>query len=61
MTKQYIVTYDSNNETYVVHRREAGLPNMDFQIHSLGIHVYHPNKQIKSNITFINTVPEKIK
>ena len=30
MIKQYIVTYDSNNKMFVVHRKESGLPNMEF-------------------------------
>ena len=53
INKQYRVTYNGNDETFVVHRKEAGLPNKESQIHSLGLYV--PN-EIKSNITFINTV-----
>ena len=29
-TKQYRVTYDNNNKTFVLHRKEAGLLNMEF-------------------------------
>ena len=28
MIKQYIVTYDSNEKMFVVHRKESGIPNM---------------------------------
>ena len=30
MIKQYRVTYDSNDEMFVVHRKELVLPNMEF-------------------------------
>ena len=30
MIKRYRETYDSNNEIFVVHRKESGLPNMEF-------------------------------
>ena len=30
MIKQYRITYDSNDEMFVVHRKESGLPNMEF-------------------------------
>ena len=30
MIKQYRVTYDSNDKMFVVHRKESGLPNMEF-------------------------------
>ncbi len=30
MKKQYRVTYDSSEETFLVHRKAAGLPNLLF-------------------------------
>ena len=56
MTKQYRVTYNSNNETFIVHRKEAGPPNMKLRMHSSELHLYHPNETNKSNITLINKV-----
>ena len=38
--KQYRGTYDSGNKQFVVHRQDSGLPNMVFQMHSSGIHLY---------------------
>ena len=61
MTKRHIGAYDRNNETFVVHKREVGLPNMEFRMHTLGLHVYHPNEPNKYNITFINKVLDNIK
>ena len=42
MIKQYRVTYEGNNEMFFVHRKESGLPNMEFRIHSSELHVYYP-------------------
>ena len=33
MIKQYRVTYDSNDDMFVVHRKELGLPNMEFRMY----------------------------
>ena len=38
--KQYRGTYDSGNKQFFVHRQDSGLPNMVFQMHSSGIHLY---------------------
>ena len=61
MNKHYRVTDDSNDETFVMNRKESGLPNMKFQMHASGIHAYQPNESNKSKITFINTVSENTK
>jgi len=53
LIKQYQVTYDSRDEMFVVHRQNANLPNMEFKMHSRGLHYYEPTKQ---DFTFINTV-----
>ena len=56
MIKQYRVTYDSNDETFVVNRNKLGLPNMEFRMHSSGLHVYYPEEHEKNNMVFLNTV-----
>ena len=61
MTKQYIVTYDTNYETSVMHSKESGLPNMELQMNSLGLHMYYPFEPNKSNKNFINTFSENKK
>jgi hypothetical protein len=38
LIKQYRVTYDSHQETFVVHREESGLPAMEFRMHESGLH-----------------------
>ena len=41
----YQVTYDSECQTaFIVHREEFGLPNMVFDMHPCGLHVYYPDK-----------------
>ena len=54
--QQYRVTYDSEDNMFIVHREEEGKPNMDFRMHKSELH-YHdpPNKHFLS----INTVYRK--
>ena len=59
--KQFRLKYDSNDESLVVHRKESELPNIEFQMHSSGLNVYHLNEPIESNTTFISTVSENMK
>jgi hypothetical protein len=41
----YRVTYDSEQRTaFIVHREEFGLPDMVFDMHPCGLHVYYPEK-----------------
>ena len=40
--KQYRVTYDSDDQMFVVHRQSANKPNMQFQMHKSGLHYYDP-------------------
>jgi hypothetical protein len=40
MKKQYRVTYDSSEETFLVHRKAAGLPNLLFKEHRNGLHFF---------------------
>jgi len=39
--KQYRVTYDSDDQMFVVHR-EPEKPNMEFRMHESGLHYYDP-------------------
>ena len=46
--KQYHVTYDSyNDQGFVVHRQEHGLPDMHFTEHESGLHIYYPYEEGK--------------
>ena len=51
--KQYRVTYDSDDHTFVVHHKQAGLPNMNFWMHSSGLHFYDPQEE---GLTLLMTV-----
>ena len=55
--KQYRVTYDSDDECFVVHRQEHGLPDMVFHEHASGLHYFDPRDQ-NSTFTFVETVCE---
>jgi hypothetical protein len=53
---QYRVTYNSNDEMFIVHRESVNKPNMHFRMHESGLHYYDPRDD---NFTFnINTVSE---
>jgi hypothetical protein len=53
---QYHVTYDSNDEMFVVHRESVNTPNMHFRMHASVLHYYDPKGD---DFTFnINTVSE---
>jgi hypothetical protein len=41
MKKQYRVTYNSSEETLLVHRKAAGLPNFLFEEHVNGLHFFN--------------------
>jgi hypothetical protein len=58
LIKQYRVTYDSRDEMFVVHRKTNNLPNMEFKMHSCGLHYYEPTDK---DFTFINTVDDNKK
>ncbi len=51
--KQYQVTYDSNNQMFVVHHDPEGKPGMEFQMHKSRLHYFNPRD---SEFTFVNTV-----
>jgi uncharacterized protein YodC (DUF2158 family) len=51
--KQYRVTYDSDNQMFVIHRESEGKPNMQFQMHESGLHYYGPHNE---EFIFVTTV-----
>jgi hypothetical protein len=53
MKKQYRVTYDSSEETFLVHRKAAGLPNLLFKEHANGLHFFDPRQ---ADFAFVETV-----
>ena len=57
MIRQYRVTYDSDNETFIVQQESSALPDMELRIHKSGLHVLYP-EDIK-NLALMNTVEEK--
>ena len=54
LIKQYHVTYDSNDLSFVVHRESENKPDMEFIMHESGLHYYDPRK--RKEFIFINTV-----
>ncbi len=44
MKKQYRVTYDSSEETFLVHCKAAGLPNLLVKEHANGLHFFDPRQ-----------------
>ena len=59
MIRQYRVTYDSNDETFIVHLEAYALPDIEFRMHKSGFSVFYP-EHIK-NMVLMNTVEEKMK
>ena len=51
--KQYRVTYDSDDQMFVVHRESANKPNMQFRMHESGLHYYDPRQE---EFVFVTTV-----
>jgi hypothetical protein len=51
--KQYRVTYDSDDQTFVVHRESVNKPNMEFRMHESGLHYYDPRND---DFVFVTTV-----
>ncbi len=58
MKKQYRVTYNSSEETFLVHREAAGLPNLLFKDHGNGLHFFDP-RQV--DFAFIQTVESNMR
>jgi len=58
LIRLYRVTYDSEKRTsFIVHWEEFGLPDMVFDMHPCGLHVYNPEK-IDGQYGFVQTVAE---
>jgi hypothetical protein len=53
LIKQYRVTYDSEDQMFVVHREKQNKPNMEFKMHESGLHYYVPQDK---DFIFVNTV-----
>jgi hypothetical protein len=53
MKKQYKVTYDSVEESFLVHQEAAGLPNLLFKEHANGLHFFDPKQ---ADFAFVETV-----
>jgi hypothetical protein len=50
--KQYRVTYDSDDQMFVVHRESANKPNMEFLMQESGLHYYDPRntKNVRNDV-----------
>ncbi len=53
MKKQYKVTYDSEEESFLVHQEAAGLSNLSFKEHANGLHFFDPRQ---ADFAFVETV-----
>jgi hypothetical protein len=61
LIRLYRVTYDSERRTaFIDHREEFGLPNMVFDMHPCGLHVFYPEK-IHGQYGFVHTVAYNMK
>ena len=59
MIRRYHVIYDSDDETFIVHREASVIPDMDFSMNKSVLHVLYP-EDIK-NMVIINTVEDNMK
>ena len=53
MISYYCVTYDSDDQTLVIHREASALPDMEFRIHLSGLHVFYTEDI--NNMLLMNT------
>jgi hypothetical protein len=58
MKKQYRVSYESSEETFLVHCKAAGLPNLLFKEHGNGLHFFDP-RQV--DFAFVDTVESNMR
>ncbi len=58
MKKQYRVTYNSLEETFLVHCEAAGLPNFLFKEHGNGLHFFDLRQ---ADVAFIKTVESNMR
>jgi hypothetical protein len=56
LIQKYRVTYDSDDNMFVVHRESHGKPNMEFRMHKCGLHYYDPRNE--KHLAFVNTISE---
>ena len=60
LIRLYFVTYDSKRRmAFIVHREEFGLPNMVFDLHPCGLHIYYPEK-IDGQYGFVQIVADNM-
>jgi hypothetical protein len=45
LIKQYRVTYNSDEKKFIVHREKDGKPNMEFVMHTSGLHYFDPTDE----------------
>ncbi len=58
MKKQYRVSYVSSEETFLVHCKAAGLPNLLFKEHGNGLHFFDPRQ---ADFAFVETVESNMR
>jgi hypothetical protein len=58
VAKQYRITHDSYDESFIVWRENINLPNMIFAMHSSRLHFFHPRCD---EFSFIVTVEDNMK
>jgi hypothetical protein len=56
LIQQYRITYDSDDNMFVVHRESQGKPNMEFLMHKCGLNYYDTRNE--KHLAFIKTVSE---
>ena len=59
MIRQYRVTYDSNNQTLIVHREASALPDIEVRMHKSGLHMFYPEDV--NNLVLMNMDEENMK
>ena len=59
MIRQYRVTYDRDDQTFIIHQDASALPDMEFRMHKSGIHMLYPDD--KNNMILMNKVEENMK
>jgi hypothetical protein len=58
MKKQYRATYDSSEETFLVHHEATGLPNLLFKEHGSGLHFFDPRQ---ADFAFVEMVESNMR
>jgi hypothetical protein len=58
MKKQYRVTYNSSEETFLVHHEDMGLPNLLFKEQGNGLHFFDPRQ---ADFAFVKTVESNMR